>query len=82
MGWRKGRIRCGDDIRWSYGRTRSLGSSVLVRCLNLNSANGILQGRTLTVEVCFVKRTLAKLVRLHGAYAIVDRAPGFKSIRL
>jgi len=82
MGWPKWRIRYGDDIRWSYGRTRSLGSSVLVRCLNLNSANGILQGRTLTVEVCFVKRTLAKQVRLHGAYAIVDRAPGFKSIRL
>jgi hypothetical protein len=56
MGWRKWRIRSGDDIRWSYGRTRSLASSVLVRCLNLNSANGILQHRTLTVEVCFVKR--------------------------
>jgi hypothetical protein len=34
------------------------------------------------VEVCFVKRTLAELVRPHGACTIVDSAPAFKSVYL
>jgi hypothetical protein len=61
---------------------RRLGSYPLARCFSLNSTNGILQHRTLMVKVCFVKRTLAKLVRLHGACAIVDGAPVFESICL
>src|SRR6516164_6006733 len=38
--------------------------------------------RTLAVEVCFVKRRLAKLVRLNGACAIVDGTPLFNTIYL
>jgi hypothetical protein len=81
--WRKGRHRCGADVAWLHWRAgRRLGSYPLGCCLSLNSTNGVLQQRTLTVEVYFVKRTLAKLVRLHGACAIVDGAPVFKSIYL
>src|SRR5215471_3397382 len=77
------RRRCGAVVAWSHWRARRhLGSYLLGRCLNLNSNDGVLQDRTLTVEVCFVNWTLAKLVRLHGTRAIVDVAPVLKSIYL
>src|SRR5262244_1189587 len=68
------------DGGWLAGKR--IGDYPLVRCLSLNSINGVLQHRTLTVVVCFVDRTLAKLKLLHGACAIVDGAPIFKGIYL
>ena len=63
-------------IGWRWLRWRGRGNNCLfVRGVGLNSAYGVLQHQTLAVEVCFVKRTLAELVRLHGACTIVDSAP-------
>jgi len=44
--------------------------------------SGVIGVGPMLLGCCFVKRTLAKLVRLHGACAIVDGAPVFKSIYL
>ena len=80
---RKRHHRCGADVAWMHWRAgRRLGSYPLARCLSLNSPNGVLQHQALTVEVCFVKSTLAKLVRLRGACAIIDGAPVVKGIYL
>jgi hypothetical protein len=67
-------------LHWLAGRR--IGDYPFVRCLGLNSTNGVLQHRTLTIVVCFVERTLAKLALLHVACAIVEGAPVFKSIYL
>ena len=63
-------------IGWRWLRWRGRGNNFLfVRGVGLNSAYGVLQHQTLAVEACFVKRTLAELVRLHGTCTIVDSAP-------
>jgi hypothetical protein len=46
------------------------------------TADGVFQHQALTIEICFVKWALAKLLRLRGACSIVDGAPVFKSIDL
>ena len=68
----------------SLGCAGALTDASVVICLVVTSVSTRLMASSNmnAVEVFFVKWTLAKPVRSHGACAIVDGAPVFKSIYL